>query len=322
VAIGPVVAVASLSASEPVSPIEAFLQNEYKLIRTLSDVRSDVRAIVLATEEGMADPHDYFDCCCINTGAPDRRLIFAGTSPNLSFLFYEEGHGRQGARYLLSAYSTPQGLAGIIFTAAVDSRRRPTSFKKLKASLAEGEYCIVRGTQEVMDGVPMGKTCPLQNFGLTGSAISRGRQVPNARDRGVVDWRSVWRIELAANSTRGVPRSFDLRLQNAGEVTLRGTNAVFTIYVGDEVFGWAVDRTLQKRIFEIHPAEVVNETVWFRDFDFSDYRGNRLDSKTVEATLRAATWRTWITLVDLSARKPSWESNSTVWSNEAKFTEE
>lgn len=156
-----------LSASSVDSPIDTFLEAQYEPLSQVASLPANVRQVVLATKEGMADPGEEFDCCCIvSDEVPDRRLILAGTSPEWSFLFYEQGEGRAGTHYLLTVYVTSRGLDEVVFTAEVERRRPPKKMKGLKASIAAGDYCLISGNEEAK-GVPNENMCLERWSGLT-----------------------------------------------------------------------------------------------------------------------------------------------------------
>jgi hypothetical protein len=151
-----------------VSTIDALTNTDWRVVRTIGELPGGVRQVVLEAKEGMADPGEEFDCCCIvSDDVPDRRLVFAGLSGDQTLLLYEEGQGRAGTHYFLTVFTTSKDRKAMEFTAEIETKRPPTTFQGLQATIVARSYCMIRGVDAAIAGAPEGNRCPRRWGGLT-----------------------------------------------------------------------------------------------------------------------------------------------------------
>jgi len=128
-------------------------------------------------------------------------------------------------------------------------------------------------------------------------------------------WRDAWSIVLSSSTRAGIPDSISVAFENQGRVPVRGIGLVLSLYLDDELYGWAFDPDLRSRPIALKPGQRRTITIPWSSLSFTDIRGNPISASTVSEAMSIGHWDLILTINDLDTPKPSHESNLTVWSN-------
>ena len=137
-----------LITATPQPAVASFQATQFAQVDHVRSLPTDVRQALeqALRREALADPSESFEATDALSGdhLPRRRLIFAGVSESLCFVYYE--HGGRGLHQHLLIFARAKGSEARLLENLSMSNglttKRPANIKELKAFIAGGRASV------------------------------------------------------------------------------------------------------------------------------------------------------------------------------------